>query len=157
MPHIVGKISTRATTLLYTSFQLEVFTQNYGHLKLWKSQFKELKNFNLGVPGQNDIWVLALWPCTKNTTRGKVVASPKSEPWWVLLVHVCLWFVRAPIMFQLCTNQLVIWFVQACVNNWPISHSSLSHFGAPTRPSTLEVLQARERAITLCPFDVFTL
>jgi len=31
--------------------------------------------------GQNDIWMLILWPGTKNIIRGKVVASPKSRPW----------------------------------------------------------------------------
>jgi hypothetical protein len=30
----------------------------------------------LGVPGQNDIWVLIVWPAAKYTIRGKVVASP---------------------------------------------------------------------------------
>jgi len=38
------------------------------------------KNFgiNLGVPRENDIWVLAPWLGTKNTIRGKVIASPSS-------------------------------------------------------------------------------
>jgi hypothetical protein len=66
-------------------------------------------------------WVLAPWPSTKYTIRGKVVASPKSGPWWILWVHVCSWFVRAPKMFKLCTNQLVVWFVQVRVNNWWLS------------------------------------
>ncbi len=30
---------------------------------------------NLGVLGQNDIWVQAPWPDIENTIRGKVVAS----------------------------------------------------------------------------------
>jgi hypothetical protein len=28
--------------------------------------------------------------------KGRVVASLKFGPWWILWVHVCLWFVRAP-------------------------------------------------------------
>jgi hypothetical protein len=28
--------------------------------------------------------------------KGKVVASPKFGPWWVLWVRICLWFIRAP-------------------------------------------------------------
>jgi len=51
-----------------------------------------------------------LWRGTKYTIRGKVVASPKSGPWWVLWVWVCPWFILVPKVFQLCTNQLVIWF-----------------------------------------------
>jgi len=79
---------------------------------------------NLRVPGQNDIWVLIPWPCTEYTIRGKVVASPKSWLWWVLWVHVCPRFVCAPKVFQLPTNQLVVWFVQVRVSNWLACQSS---------------------------------
>jgi hypothetical protein len=44
---------------------------------------------------------------------GKVVAYPN-------LGHCESYefvFVRAPKVFQLCTNQLVVWFVQVCVSN----------------------------------------
>jgi hypothetical protein len=68
--------------------------------------------------------VQALWLSTKNIIRGKVVASPKSEPWWVLWVCVCLCFVHALKVLQLCTNQLIIWFVQVRENNWPTCHWS---------------------------------
>jgi len=34
----------------------------------------------MGVPGQNDIWVLAPWPNVENIIRGKVVASLKFGP-----------------------------------------------------------------------------
>jgi hypothetical protein len=34
------------------------------------------ETLNLGVLGQNAIWVLAMWQGTNNTIRGKVVASP---------------------------------------------------------------------------------
>ncbi len=37
---------------------------------------RNFKTFNLGVSGQNDIWVQALWLNIKNTIKGKVVASP---------------------------------------------------------------------------------
>jgi hypothetical protein len=77
VPNTVGKLSTKVTTLLHTSSQSEVCTQNYGPPKL-ESQFKEFQDSNLGILGQNDIWMLVLWPGTFNTIRGKVVASPKS-------------------------------------------------------------------------------
>jgi hypothetical protein len=79
---------------------------------------------NLGIPGQNDIWVLASWPGKRNIIRGKVVASPKSAARWVLWVRVYPWLVHAPKVLQLCTNQLVVWFVQVHMNNWPTCHSS---------------------------------
>ncbi len=64
------------------------------HAKLWAPK----------IARQNDIWVLVLWPGTKYIIRGKVVASPKSGPWWVLRIQVCMWFVYAPKMLELYTN-----------------------------------------------------
>ncbi len=61
--------------------------------------FRNFQNFrtpNLRIPGQNDIWVQALWPSTKNTIKGKVVASPKSGSWWVLWIRVWPWLTLAP-------------------------------------------------------------
>jgi hypothetical protein len=49
--------------------------------------------------------------------KGKVVASPKFELWWVLWVWGCLWFVLTPKVLKLCTNQLVVWFVQVRVSD----------------------------------------
>jgi hypothetical protein len=60
---------------------------------------------------QNAIWMPVPWPNIEYTIRGKVVASPKSRSWWVFWVRVCPWFVYAPKVLQLCTNQLVVWFV----------------------------------------------
>jgi hypothetical protein len=76
MPHIVENILTGATTLLETSSQSEVCTRNYGLQSRRSPNFK-----NLGVLRQNDIWVLASWPSTKNTIRGKVMVSPKFKSW----------------------------------------------------------------------------
>jgi hypothetical protein len=81
MSHIVGKLSTRATTFLETHFN-QRFPQEVIGLQSCKSP--NLRNFetpNLRVLGQNDIWVQAPWPGIENTIRGKVVASPKSRPW----------------------------------------------------------------------------
>jgi len=36
---------------------------------------------------------------------------PKSGSRWVLWIWVCRWLVLAPKMLQLCSNQLVVWFV----------------------------------------------
>jgi hypothetical protein len=76
VPHTIGKISTKDITLLKTSLQSKVYTQSYGPPKLWESQFREFWDSNLGVLGQNDIWVLLPWPMKKNTIRRKVMASP---------------------------------------------------------------------------------
>jgi hypothetical protein len=98
------------TTLLQTSSQSEVYTRSYGALKLWESQLKFFWDSHLGVLGQNAIWMWALRRGIEYTIRGKVVASSKSGPWWVLWIRVCLWFILTPKVLKLCTNQLVVWF-----------------------------------------------
>jgi hypothetical protein len=47
----------------------------------------------------------------KEHYKGEGGGFPKSKPWWVLWIHVCLWLVCVPKVFQLRTNQLVVWFV----------------------------------------------
>jgi hypothetical protein len=100
------------------------------HTKLWAPKVVEIPI--LGISGlpflkvleQNDIWVLVPRLGTKYTIRGKVMAFLKPGLWWILWICVCSWIVYASKVFQLCTNQLVVWFVQVCVNNWPTYHSS---------------------------------
>jgi hypothetical protein len=107
--HILLEISRQGLQLCFKSHLNWRFAEkvmNFQSCRCPNSMnFKTLK---LGVPGQNDIWVLASWPSTENTIRGEVVASPKSEPWWALWICVCPWFVRAAKALQLCTNQLVV-------------------------------------------------
>jgi hypothetical protein len=62
--HTFEKLSTKATTLLQTSFQSEVCTQSYGPPKSRESQLWEFQDPHLRVPGQNNIWVLVPWPGT---------------------------------------------------------------------------------------------
>jgi hypothetical protein len=47
MSHTIGKLSMRATTLLWTSSQLEVCSQSYGAPKLRESQFLTLLMFSI--------------------------------------------------------------------------------------------------------------
>jgi len=96
------------------------------------------------------------WPSIKNTIRGKVVASPKSKPWWILRICLCMWFVHAPKVLQLRTNQLFdfcrfVWVIELLVT-LPNPHPK-----APACPFTPKVLQAKERAPTPYAFVVFTL
>jgi hypothetical protein len=116
MPCIIGKLSMKATTFLSISFQLEVCTRSYKHPKWLNSQ--------LGSPMKNVIWMYPLWHVTKNSIRGKVLVSPKFRSWWVLWICVCSCLICALKMFQLCTNQLVIWFIQINMNNQHIYLSS---------------------------------
>jgi hypothetical protein len=85
------------------------------------------------------------------------VASPKSGSWCVLWVWVCSWLILAPKVLQLCTNHLVLCFVQVRVSSW-----CLSLFLVPSRSSNtplypLKVLRAKECTLTLHSFIVFSL
>ncbi len=69
VPHTVGKLSIRATILLQTALRSEVCSQSYGAPKSQESRERKA------------IWMWAPWRGAEYTIRGKVVASPKSEPW----------------------------------------------------------------------------
>jgi len=59
--HTVGKLSTRAKTLLQTTFRSEVYSQSYGAPKSRKSELWRFRDSHLGVPGQKAIWMWAPW------------------------------------------------------------------------------------------------
>jgi hypothetical protein len=49
--------------------------------------------------------------CHKKYYKGEGGGSPVSKAQWIFWICVCPWLVCAPKGFQLCTNQLVVWFV----------------------------------------------
>jgi hypothetical protein len=106
------------------NFAFDLISIGGLHTKLWAPKVAGVLVVRILGLRQNDIWVLVLWLATKYTIKRKVVASPKSGPWWVLWVWVCLWFILAPKVLQLCINQLVVWFC-ASLCEWVITcHSS---------------------------------
>jgi hypothetical protein len=95
-------------------------------------------------------------PSIENTVRGKVLASPKSRLWWVLWICVCSWFTvhqkcsyytLTNLLFGLCGFMWVIDLLVTLLN---------PYFGALARPSTLEVLRAKEHTPTPHFFIIFT-
>ncbi len=84
------------------------------------------------------------------------MASPKSMLWWILWVRVCSWLVRAPKVFQLRINQLVVWFVWFVwiVDSLVIRPSP--HPRVLTCPFIFKVLRAREGTPTPSFFVIFT-
>jgi len=111
------------------NFALDLISIGGLHKKLWpaksrESRLWEFQDSHLGISRKNAIWMWASWRGTKYTIRGKVVASLKSKPWWVLRVRVCPWFILAPKVFQLCTNQLVVWFCVGMCEWLSVGHSS---------------------------------
>ncbi len=106
------------------SCQSEVYTQSHGTPKSWESQLWQFWDSHLRVSRQNVIWMWASWRGIEYTIRGKVMASPKSGPWWVLWIRICPWFLLAPKVLQLCTNQLVVWFCVGLCEWLSACHSS---------------------------------
>jgi hypothetical protein len=97
------------------------------HAKLWAPKvvgvlIMEISGLSLWESRDKMIWVLVLWPGTKYTIRGKVVASPKSGLWWVLWVYVCMWLVHAPKCFNYALINLLfglcrfVWIKEMFVN-----------------------------------------
>jgi hypothetical protein len=85
-------------------------------------------------------WHLGVSPVANHIVyyKGKVVVSPKYEPWWVLWIRVCLWFVHAPkcsnytltnFLFGLCKS---VWVIEMLVN-LPSSIPELQHAALPSK------------------------
>jgi len=69
---------------------LQLYFKTHLH---WRFSHKVMgpqsrRRLNFNNFGQNDIWMWASWRSTKYIIRGKVVASPRSKPWWVLWIRV---------------------------------------------------------------------
>jgi len=157
MQHIVGKLSTRATTFLWTSLQYEVCTKRYGPPKLQESQFQEFLDSNLGALRQNDIWVLAPWLDTNNNIRGRWWFPPslgRGEYYESMFVCVssihqkCSNYALTNLLFGLCRS---VWVIDLLV-------TLLSpYLKAPTCTFILEMLRAKERTPTPHSFVLFAL
>jgi len=120
--------------LCFRSHLNKRFEKNYGPPKSQESQFRKFRDSQFGSPKTK--WHLGVDLVAKHKKyyKGKVVASPKSKLWWILWICVCPWFIHAPRVLQLCINQLVIWFVQACANIDPLVTLPNPYPRAPTHP-----------------------
>jgi hypothetical protein len=102
------------------NFALDLISIGGLHTKLWCPKVVGfltlgILGFPFGSLGTKCHLDVGLMRGTEYTIREKLVASPKSRPWWVLWVRVYSWFVLASKVLQLCTNQLVVWFyASAC-------------------------------------------
>ncbi len=76
------------------NFASDLITIRGLHAKLWAPKVARVPIVGIsGLGGQKTIWMWPPWRGAKYTIRRKVVASPKSRPWWVLWVRVCPWLV----------------------------------------------------------------
>jgi hypothetical protein len=144
VPHTVGKLLMKATTLLRLHINQRSAEKVMGPQSRKSPKFGNFETPKLEVPGQNAIWIWASWRGTEYTIRGKVVASPKSRPWWVLWVRICPWLVLAPKVLKL-TNLLF----GLCRSVWVIKH--LSFFLVPSWSSSTPLYPQSVTSQGVCP------
>jgi hypothetical protein len=143
----------RATTLLQTALRSEVCSQSYGASKSRESHRAGFRDSRVGVPGVH----LDVGPMQSHRViRGKVVASPKSGPWWVLCVRVA----RGLSQHERCSNYALTTLCGLCAG--PCEWISLSILPSPIpelqhAPLPLKVLWAREHVPTPPSSAVFHL
>jgi hypothetical protein len=142
--HIPLERSQQDLQLCFRLYFNRRFTQKFMSLQNHKSpNFENFGTPNFGVPRQNDIWVQAMWPGTKNIIKGKVVASPslnngescKSVFVCGLSVHQeCYNCALTNLLFGLCKLVCIVDPLVTC----PSPHSK-----APTHPSTPKCCEPR--------------
>jgi hypothetical protein len=108
------------------NFTLDLISIIGLHTKLWASKVARvpiLGNFETSTWESWDKMTFGCWPHgTEYTIRGKVVASPKFGPWWVLWVCVCPWLVYAPKCYNYAVTNLLfgvcrsMWVIELFVN-----------------------------------------
>jgi len=98
--HTIGKLLRRATTLLQSSSQSEVWAKSYGRAKSRESKPGQVRDSSLGVLGQKAIRMWVPQRGTKYTIWGKVLVSFESGPWWVMWIQNCPWLVLSPKVLQ---------------------------------------------------------
>jgi hypothetical protein len=97
------------------NFTLDLISIGSLHAKLWAPKVVKVQVVGISkllLRNARTKWHFSANPVAKHKVyyKGKVMASPKFGPWWVLWVRICSWLVLTLKMFQLCINQLVVWF-----------------------------------------------
>jgi hypothetical protein len=108
--HIVGKISTRATTLLETALRSEVCSQSYGASKSRESQLAGFGESRAGVPGEKSHLDVGPVERCRVYYKGESAGFPQVRAVVSLVCPCCPWLVLAPKVLQLCTDHFV-WVV----------------------------------------------
>jgi hypothetical protein len=104
------------------NFSLDLISIRGLKTKLWAHKVVEVPTLGilglpLGSPRTKCHLGVGLVARHKVYSKGEGGDFPhKSKPWWILWVWICPWFILTPKAFQLCTNQLIVWFVQVHVN-----------------------------------------
>jgi hypothetical protein len=118
--HTIGKLSTRATTLLQTAFQSEVCSQRYGVPKSRESHLVRFRDSHLGVSEKKSHLDVGSVASHRVYYKGEGGGLPQVRAVVSLMYLCCPWLVLAPRVLQLCTNHFVwityrlVWVSEAC-------------------------------------------
>jgi len=108
--HTIGKLSTRATTLIETILRSEVCSQSYGAPKSRESQLAWFQDSHLGVSREKNHLDVSFVASHRINYKGEGGGFPQVWVMVNLMCPCCLWLILAPKVFQLCTNHFV-WVV----------------------------------------------
>jgi hypothetical protein len=104
MPHIVAKLSTRATTLLQIALQSEVYSQSYGAPKSQESQLAGFRDSHSKVLGEKSHLDVGSVASHRVYYKGEGGGFPQVWAMVSLMCPCCPWLVLAPRVLQLCTT-----------------------------------------------------
>jgi len=110
MPHTVGEILTRATTLLQTSLRSEVCSQSYRAPKSRESPLARFRDSHAGVPREKSHLDVGPVESCRVYYKGEGDGFPQVRAVVSLVCPCCPWLVLAPKVLQLHTNHFV-WVV----------------------------------------------
>jgi hypothetical protein len=154
MQHTVGKILTRATTLLQTASQSEVFSQSYGAPKSWESELVRFQDSHSGVPREKSHLDVGPVERCRVYYKGEGGGFPQVQ---AVVNLVCSWLILTPKMW-LRTNHLVwvlcrpMWVSEACQLFLVPSRNS----STPFYPSKCCELGSVPRLLFLLLFSTWT-
>jgi hypothetical protein len=111
------------------NFALDLMLIGSLHTKLWAPKVAKVPTLGIsGLPlgSLGTKWHLGADPMARHKVYYKGEGDGFPQVWaMVSLVNLCLPMVcPCTKVFQLCTNQLVVWFVQVHVSNWIACQSS---------------------------------
>ncbi len=108
--HTIGKLLTKATTLLHTTLRSKVCLQSYGVPKLQESHLAQFRDSHSGVEREKSHLDVGSVASHRIYYKGEGGGFP--QVWAVvnLVCPCCPWLVLAPKVLQLCTNHFM-WVV----------------------------------------------
>ncbi len=118
--HTVGKLLTRATTLLQTASRSEVYSQSYGAPKSRESLLARFRDSHSGVSREKSHLDVGPVERCRIYYKGEGGGFPQVQAMVSLVCPCCPWLILAPKVLQLCTNHLVwvvckpVWVSEAC-------------------------------------------